>query len=91
MNKQELVRQIAARAEITKKEAEEALTATVSAISDALESGDKVKLAGFGTFSVYDRPARNGRSPATGKTIAIPATRTAKFKAGIKLAELVNN
>ena len=57
---------------------------------EALKKGDKVTLVGFGTFSVSRREARQGRNPQTGKTIKIPATNVAKFKAGSKLSDAIN-
>ena len=69
--------------ELTKK----ALEAFVETVGDALKSGDKVALIGFGSFSVSERSARSGRNPQTGKTITIPAKKVVKFKAGAELAE----
>ncbi|MBR0048270.1 MAG: HU family DNA-binding protein [Prevotella sp.] len=87
MNKTELIDKIAAGAEITKADAKKALDATVAAIKDALIAGDKVSLIGFGTFSVSERPAREGINPATKQKIQIAAKKVAKFKAGAELAE----
>ncbi len=89
MNKTELIDQIAESAEITKKEAGDALNAFTDAVTDTLKKDDKVTLIGFGTFSVSKRAARNGRNPQTGKTIKIPAKNVAKFKVGKKLDEAV--
>ena len=68
MNKQELIDAISAKASVTKKEADSILTATVDTIMDAVSSGNKVTLVGFGTFEARQRKAREGRNPATGKT-----------------------
>ena len=89
MNKTELIDQIAESAEITKKEAGDALNAFMDAVRDTLKKDDKLTLIGFGTFSVSKRAARNGRNPQTGKTIEIPAKNVAKFKVGKKLDEAV--
>ncbi len=86
MNKTELIEKIAAGAGLTKVEAKKALDATCDAIKDALVAGDKVALLGFGTFSVNERPAREGINPATKAKIQIPAKKVAKFKAGAELA-----
>ena len=86
MNKTELVEKIAAGAGISKKDAGKALDATVAAIKGALAAGDKVSLIGFGTFSVNERPAREGINPATKQKITIAAKKIAKFKAGADLA-----
>jgi len=62
------------------------LEATTEAIKDALVAGDKVQLIGFGTFAVAERSAREGKNPATGEKLQIPAKKVAKFKAGAELA-----
>ncbi len=90
MNKTELVNAIASEAKLTKAEAKAALEATINAISNALVEGDKVALVGFGTFSVNERPARNGINPRTKEIVPIAAKKVAKFKAGAELAEKVN-
>ena len=87
MNKTELVEKIAAGAGLSKVDAKKALDATIAAIKDALVEGDKVALIGFGTFSVNERPAREGINPATKEKIKIAAKKVAKFKAGAELAE----
>ena len=65
MNKTELIEKIAVGAEIKKEDAKKALEVTIEAIKNALIEGDKVQLIGFGTFSVNERPAREGINPAT--------------------------
>ena len=90
MNKTELVDKIAAGANLSKADAKKALDATVAAVKEALVAGDKVQLVGFGTFSVNERPAREGINPATKQKIAIAAKKVAKFKAGAELADAVN-
>jgi len=82
MNKSELVDAIAAKASITKKDADSVLTAVVDAIMEAVSAGDKVTLVGFGTFEARQRQAREGRNPSTGKPIQIPATTVPAFSAG---------
>lgn len=86
MNKTELVEKIAAQAGLSKVDAKKALDATLMAVKDALVAGDKVPLIGFGTFSVSERPAREGVNPANGQKIQIAAKKVAKFKAGAELA-----
>ena len=87
MNKTELVEKVAASAGISKVDAKKAIDATVVAIKDALVKGDKVALVGFGTFSVNERPAREGINPATKQKIKIAAKKVAKFKAGAELSD----
>ena len=89
MNKAELVDRMASAADISKAAAEKSLTGMLEAITDALSSGDKVTLVGFGTFSVSERSARQGRNPQTGETIQIAARTVARFKPGSKLANAV--
>ena len=90
MNKTELFDKIAASAGITKDQAKAALNATTNALKDALIAGDKIQLVGFGTFSVNERPAREGINPATKEKIQIAAKKVAKFKAGAELADALN-
>jgi len=90
MNKTELIDKIAAGAGISKVDAKKALDATVEAIKDALIAGDKIQLVGFGTFSINEKPAREGINPATKQKIAIAAKKVAKFKPGAELADAVN-
>ncbi len=90
MNKTELVAAIAEKAELTKKDSEKALSAFIEVVNEELAKGEKVQLVGFGTFSVTDRPARQGRNPSTGDTIQIAASRAPKFKAGKALKDSVN-
>ena len=90
MNKSELVDSMASAAGISKAAAEKSLTGFLDAVTNALSSGDKVTLVGFGTFSVAKRGARTGRNPQTGKSIKIPAKKVAKFKAGSKLSDAIN-
>ncbi len=90
MNKTELINQIAESADINKKEAGDALQAFMGAVTDTMKKGEKLTLIGFGTFSVTERKARDGRNPQTGKKIKIPAKKVVKFKVGSKLADAVN-
>ena len=89
MNKSELVEKIAAAAGLSKADSKKALEATITAIKDALVAGDKVALVGFGTFSVSERPAREGINPATKQKIKIAAKKVAKFKAGAELTDAI--
>lgn len=90
MNKTELIEKIAVGADLSKGDAKKALEATIEAIKNALVEGDKVQLIGFGTFSVNERPAREGINPATKEKIQIAAKKVAKFKAGAELADALN-
>ena len=89
MNKTELIEKIAVGAELSKADAKKALEATIEAIKNALVEGDKIQLIVFGTFSVSERPAREGITPATKEKITIAAKKVAKFKAGAELADAI--
>ena len=89
MTQTDLISAVAAKAEISKKDADKAVSAVISAISDSLVAGEKVQLVGFGTFEVRDRAAREGKNPATGEKITIAATKVPAFKAGKALKDAV--
>ena len=89
MNKTELIEKIAVGAVLSKADAKKALEATIEAIKNALVEGDKIQLIGFGTFSVSERPAREGINPATKEKITIAAKKVAKVKAGAELADAI--
>ena len=81
MNKTELIAAVAAKTNMTKKDTEAVIGATLDAITEALSKGDKVQLAGFGIFEVKTREARTGRNPRTGETMEIAASKVPSFKA----------
>ena len=89
MNKGELVEKVAKECELSKAAAEQVLASVLGAITDAITAGEKVGLLGFGTFSVSERAAREGRNPQSGETMNIPAKKVVKFKAGTKLTDSV--
>jgi DNA-binding protein HU-beta len=89
MNKGELVDAISGKASVTKKDIEAVLTATLEVIVDAVSSGDRVTLVGFGSFESRDRQAREGRNPKTGEVMTIPATKVPAFSAGKQFKEKV--
>ena len=90
MTKTELINSIAEKANCTKKDAACALEATVSAIQEALEGGDKVTITGFGTFEVRERGEKTCINPRTKKTMVCPPSKAPAFKAGRALKEAVN-
>ncbi|MCQ2257091.1 MAG: HU family DNA-binding protein [Bacteroidaceae bacterium] len=90
MNKTELVNAIAEKSGLSKSDSKKALDAAVEAIAEALKKNDKVALVGFGTFSVSERPERQGINPSTKETITIAAKKVAKFKAGSDLDNAIN-
>lgn len=90
MNKSELIALAAKHSGLPLSTSRVALQAIIDTISEALASGDRVQLVGFGTFKVTERAAREGRNPQNGKVIQIPATRTPSFTAGSELKKAVN-
>ncbi len=90
MNKHELISAIAQSAGLSKKDADNALSAAINAISKALAEGEKVQIVGFGTFEVRERASRTGKNPRTGETIEIAASKVPAFKAGKPLKDIVN-
>jgi len=90
MNKAQLIAKIAAEADITKSAAGRALDALLCAIEETLVSGESMSLKGFGTFSVREREAREGRNPRTGEKMTVDARRIAKFKPSAMLVDRIN-
>jgi DNA-binding protein HU-beta len=90
MNKSELVNAIAAKTELSKKDAEKSLKAFIDVVTEELAAGGKIQLVGFGTYEVSERAARTGRNPQTGKEMKIPASKAPRFKAGKALKDSVN-
>ena len=94
MNKAELIDQLANVANMSKADATRAIDALFAPaggiISDALKSGDRVQLTGFGSFESKKRAARTGRNPRTGEEIQIKASNTPSFKAGKGLKDALN-
>jgi len=89
--KADLVDHVAASvAGITKKQAGEALDAVFGYISKQLADGDRVQVPGFGTFTVSERKARQGRNPKTNEPMTIPASKGVRFKPGKGLKDVVN-
>ena len=89
MTKSELIDKVAKEAKIPRAAAERAINSFTASITEALKSGDKITLPGFGTFLVSNRSARKGRNPRTGEEIDIPAVRIPKFKVGKGLKDAV--
>ena len=87
MNKTELIAEVSKKTGMSKKDAERAVNAAVDAITEALVSGDKVQLVGFGSFETKQREARMGRNPKTKEPIEIPASKVPVFKAGKALKD----
>lgn len=82
MNRNDLIAAVADNAGLSKGDATKAVDSVFAAITDAMKSGDEVRLVGFGTFLVTERGPSKGRNPRTGEEIQIPASKQPKFKAG---------
>ena len=89
MTKAEFVGKLAEKAGLTKADAEKAVNAFLETVTETMKSGDKVAFAGFGSFEVTERAAREGRNPQTGEAMQIKASKAPKFKAGKGLKDAV--
>jgi DNA-binding protein HU-beta len=90
VNKNDLVVEVAKKSGMSKADVSKAVDATLEAITEALKKNDDVRLVGFGTYSVTERSASEGRNPRTGAPIRIPASKRAKFKPGKGLNDALN-
>ncbi len=88
MNKVELVNRVVEKSGLKKKDVEITVNALLDSISEALATGERVQLIGFGTFETRTRKARSGRNPQTGASIAIPESSVPAFKPGNKLRDV---
>ncbi|UFX98472.1 HU family DNA-binding protein [Candidatus Gromoviella agglomerans] len=91
MNKDDLVKKIADIAGVTKAQALDCWSACFDSISEALISGDIVKISGFGSFQVGERKEKNGRNPRTGEEILIPASKRVVFKMSDVMKNKINS
>lgn len=90
MKKSEMIDAIASKTGVTKADVEKVYNATFDLYKDELAKGEKISVAGFGTFKISERAARDGRNPQTGETIHIAASKSVSFKAGTELKNIVN-
>ncbi len=90
MNKADLIKAVAAKAELSNKDAEAAINAFTAVVADALKAGDKVAIAGFASFELKEKAARAGFNPATGQAIEIPASKAPVAKFGKQFKDLFN-
>ncbi len=90
MTKDELVTKMAEKSGLTKAETKEALKALLETVKETLASGEEISLVGFGSFKVTERSERQGKNPATGEIITIPASKSPTFKAGKSFKDAVN-
>ena len=90
MNKQQFIRAFAEKANLTQKDAGIAFDAMASTVIDALKAGEKIQIAGFGTYELRKRPAREGINPSTKQKVKIPAQKVPSFKFGNSFKGLFN-
>ncbi len=90
MNKGDMITLVSTKAGVTKKDTKEVVDALIELVGDVLKEGEDLQIAGFGTFKVTERAARQGRNPKTGEAIQIAASRSPSFKAGKALKDKVN-
>lgn len=89
LGKADLVKRLSEKTESTQKEAQAHLDAFLDVVREALQSGEDIRLTGFGSFSVQDVAAREGVNPRTREKIHIPAGKRVKFTAGSKLQSAI--
>ena len=87
MTKTDLIAQVAANTEMSKKSAEQAVNAVFEALSKAMSEGEKITISGFGTFEVRERAERQGINPRTREPITIAASRSIVFTPGKSLKD----
>lgn len=90
MTKSEFVDRFSRKNGISKNEAEKILNAILDSIEDALAQDGKIVLKSFGVLDVVERKAREGRNPATGEAVQIPAQKSVRFRAGEILKKALN-
>ena len=90
MNKTELVKVVAEKADLTQAVAADAVNAMVDAIVEKLAEGDEVAILGFGSFKVAERSARTARNPQTGEMVEVPESKAVSFKVSKALKEKLN-
>ncbi len=91
MTKADLAHEVANNSDLNKQQAEVAVQAVLDSIVEALHSGDKVEVRGFGSFRLRKRGPRIARNPKTGESVQVTAKRVAYFKLGKELKELINS
>jgi DNA-binding protein HU-beta len=90
MTKEELVKSVSKKMEISQSQASKSIDAVFGTLKESLGKGDSYRMIGFGTFKVVERSERKGRNPRTGAEITIPAQKTVRFLPGKELRELMN-
>ena len=91
MTKADIVERVYGKVGLTKKESVDVVEELFALIKDTLETGEKIKIAGFGNFEVKQKADRRGRNPQTGEEITIEARKILTFKASAVLKQAVNS
>ena len=89
MNKADLIDAVAEKLELSRAAAERSVTSILTSIKAGVKKDKLVQLVGFGTFTIRQRKAREGRNPQTGETIRIKASKNVAFKAGKQFKDLL--
>ncbi len=90
MNKTDLIKKVMEKADLQKKDADNAVTAVVDSIIEAVAAGEKVQIVGFGTFEQRLRKERTGVNPRSHEKLTIPASKVPAFKPGKAFKEIVD-
>ncbi len=90
MNTADLIERVAAEHGVAKEHTKKVLDSTFAAIAAAVSAGEEVTLSGFGRFKVTSRAERQGRNPATGETMTIPASKKLAFTAAKNIRDALN-
>lgn len=91
MTKSELIETLATRIDVPKKRAEDVVNAVFDSMKDALLENERIEIRGFGSFSIREYRAKQGRNPRTGETVQVDEKKSVHFKAGKELRERVDN
>ena len=90
MTKADLVEQVTALGDLTRRDSEVIVETIFDSVIAALQSGDKIEIRGFGSFRIRQRNARTGRNPKTGGKVEVPAKRVPYFKPSKELRQMIN-
>lgn len=90
MTKADLVEEVTRLGDLTRRDGEVVVDTVFDAVIQALQSGDKIEIRGFGSFRIRQRKPRTGRNPKTGDKVEVPAKRVPYFKPSKELRDLVN-
>ncbi len=91
ITKADLIEEVLRITELPRKESEEVVETVFESIIQALQSGDKIEIRGFGSFRTRERRGRVGRNPKTGAKVEVPAKKIPFFKPSKELKDFVNS